>query len=193
MLEFIHSSINTTTLRIQTKRTNKCSSSNMYGINGPSTGTFAPGFTRLQTDFQVVWLCTTVSLTVNAVLRRNWFHHRSENSVLWKYLLTVLRLFTPKPRSFYGLFTKKTRASAILELFLADGAMAKETGVQLEFTGNPITQHQEVSSSALQLCVSSSYFAVRSIWTFDWSRVGAIQKKKLGRGWRCLNRGGLRF
>ena len=32
--------------------------------------------------------------------------------------------------------------------------MAKETGVQLEFTGNPITQHQEVSSSALsKLCV----------------------------------------
>ena len=42
---------------------------------------------------------------------------------------------------------KKTQASAILELFLADGAMAKETGVQLEFTGNPITQHQEVSSA----------------------------------------------
>ena len=66
---------------------------------------------------------------------------------------------------------KKKRASAILELFLADGAMAKETGVQLEFTGNPITQHQEVSSA---------YFAVRSIWTFDWSRVGAIQKKNWG-------------
>lgn len=65
------------------------------------------------------------------------------------------KTFHAQTKVFLWSFHKKTRASAILELFLADGAMAKETGVQLEFTGNPITQHQEVSSA---------YFAVRSIW-----------------------------
>lgn len=81
------------------------------------------------------------------------------------------KTFHAQTKVFLWSFHKKTRASAILELFLADGAMAKETGVQLEFTGNPITQHQEVSSA---------YFAVRFGLSTD-RELGRF-KNKLGRG-----------